>query len=56
MTVCPAAGFAHDVAEHGGTVAVFDIEKPEEDDFAHFCFSGPCEETLPSILLGYHII
>jgi NAD-dependent deacetylase sirtuin 5 len=51
LTVYPAAGFVYDVAEHGGTVALFDIEKPEEDDFAHFFFPGPCEETLPSILL-----
>ena len=41
----------HEVADHGGTIAVFDIEKPGEDDFADFFFPGPCEETLPSILI-----
>jgi hypothetical protein len=32
--------------------AVFDIEKPEEDDFAHFCFSGYVKRLYPQ----YHII
>jgi len=55
LQVNPAAGFAYDIAEHGGIVAVFNVENPEDDNFAHFFFSGPCEQTLPSILLGYTI-
>ncbi|KAH7888452.1 DHS-like NAD/FAD-binding domain-containing protein [Phlebopus sp. FC_14] len=51
-TVYPAAGYAHDVAERGGTVAVFNIERPQEDEVADFFFQGPCEQTLPAILLG----
>ncbi|KAJ6618730.1 DHS-like NAD/FAD-binding domain-containing protein [Mycena sp. CBHHK59/15] len=52
-TVYPAAGYAHEVAENGGTVAVFNSERTEDDEFAQFFFLGPCEETLPRILLDF---
>ncbi|KAJ7103142.1 DHS-like NAD/FAD-binding domain-containing protein [Mycena belliarum] len=51
-TVYPAAGYAHEIAENGGTVAVFNSERTDDDDFAHFFFVGPCEETLPRVLLN----
>ncbi|KAF8737778.1 hypothetical protein AX14_012340 [Amanita brunnescens Koide BX004] len=53
-TVSPAARFAYDVVEHGGTVAVFNIEMPDDDEITSFFFPGPCEQSLPAILLDYH--
>ncbi|EGO20018.1 hypothetical protein SERLADRAFT_453328 [Serpula lacrymans var. lacrymans S7.9] len=50
-TVYPAAGYAHEIAEHGGTVAVFNIQRSDNDDLAHFLFIGPCATTLPHVLL-----
>ncbi|KAF8507700.1 DHS-like NAD/FAD-binding domain-containing protein [Gautieria morchelliformis] len=51
-TVYPAAGYAYDVAQHGGTVVVFNIQHTPGDEDAHFLFLGPCEKTLPHVLLG----
>ncbi|KAJ7159962.1 DHS-like NAD/FAD-binding domain-containing protein [Mycena crocata] len=51
-TVYPAGGYAHEVKENGGTVAVFNSERTEDDEFAQFFFLGRCEETLPRILLN----
>ena len=50
--VYPAAGYAYEVASHGGKVAVFNLERSEGDDEADFLFLGPCEETLPQLILG----
>ncbi|GBE78763.1 NAD-dependent protein [Sparassis crispa] len=47
-TVSPAAGFAYEVTEHGGKVAIFNIDS-SDDERADFFFAGPCEETLPRI-------
>ena len=34
---------------------MFNIEMPDDDDeIASFFFPGPCEQTLPAILLGCH--
>ena len=52
LQVYPAAGYAYKVAEHGGTVAVFNIQHSEGDEDAHFLFLGPCEKTLPFVLFG----
>lgn len=49
--VAPANLFAHSVAERKGTVAVFNTE-PQGIGSAHFYFPGPCEQTLPRVLLG----
>jgi len=49
-TVYPAAGFAYDVADNGGKVAVFNLDHSDGDDSADFLFLGPCEETLPEAL------
>lgn len=46
----PAAGFAYEVADHGGKVAVFNIQTEEGDDDRDFLFLGPCESTLPNVL------
>ncbi|KAL1739123.1 DHS-like NAD/FAD-binding domain-containing protein [Schizophyllum fasciatum] len=51
-TVQPAASFAYEVADGGGTTAVFNIARSDGDEDADFLFIGPCEETLPRILLG----
>ncbi|TRM60167.1 DHS-like NAD/FAD-binding domain-containing protein [Schizophyllum amplum] len=51
-TVQPAAGYAYDVGENGGTVAVFNLQRSEGDEYADFLFLGPCEDTLPRILLN----
>ncbi|KAI0095213.1 DHS-like NAD/FAD-binding domain-containing protein [Irpex rosettiformis] len=54
-TVQPAAGFACEVKDHGGTVAVFNVEwnpDPEFDLNPDFLFLGPCEETLPKVLFN----
>ena len=52
MQVYPAAGFAHEVADNGGKVAVFNIQNTEADEDADFLFLGPSEETLPEALFG----
>ncbi|GLB33575.1 putative NAD-dependent lysine demalonylase, desuccinylase and deglutarylase [Lyophyllum shimeji] len=49
-TLYPAAGYASEVQEHGGTVAVFNLEHSAGDEEADFLFLGPCEETLPKAL------
>jgi NAD-dependent deacetylase sirtuin 5 len=49
-TVYPAAGYAAEVQDHGGRVAVFNLERSEGDEYADFLFLGPCEETLPEAL------
>ena len=48
----PAASFAYDVSEHGGIVAVFNLERSEGDERADFLFLGPCEESLPRVFFG----
>ncbi|THH09857.1 hypothetical protein EW146_g8550, partial [Bondarzewia mesenterica] len=45
-TVMPAGVFADVVRDHGGKVAVFNIERTYADRKADFVFLGPCEETL----------
>ena len=50
LQVYPAAGFAEEVAEHGGNVAVFNLDRTEGDEEADFLFLGPCEEKLPRAL------
>jgi len=49
-TVYPAAGYASEVQDHGGKVAVFNLERSDGDEDADFLFLGPCEETLPKAL------
>ncbi|EMD41050.1 hypothetical protein CERSUDRAFT_111620 [Gelatoporia subvermispora B] len=49
-TVYPAAGFASEVQDHDGNVAVFNLDRSEGDETADFLFLGPCEETLPKAL------
>ncbi|KAJ7349140.1 DHS-like NAD/FAD-binding domain-containing protein [Mycena albidolilacea] len=49
-TVYPAAGYAAEVQDHGGRVAVFNLERSDGDEYADFLFLGPCEETLPDAL------
>jgi len=49
-TVYPAAGYAAEVQNQGGKVAVFNLERSEADEEADFLFLGPCEETLPRAL------
>ncbi|THV05513.1 DHS-like NAD/FAD-binding domain-containing protein [Dendrothele bispora CBS 962.96] len=49
-TVYPAAVYAEVVAENGGKVAVFNLDRSEGDEDANFLFLGPCEETLPEAL------
>jgi len=51
-TVYPAAGYADDIAENGGKVAVFNLARSEGDENADFLFLGPCEELLPRALSG----
>lgn len=46
----PAAKFAAAVQEHGGKVAVFNLERTKGDETADFLFLGPCEELLPEAL------
>ncbi|OSD01447.1 DHS-like NAD/FAD-binding domain-containing protein [Trametes coccinea BRFM310] len=48
--VHPAATFSAKVKEHGGTVAVINLENTKADANADFVFLGPCEEILPRIL------
>ncbi|KAH9853729.1 DHS-like NAD/FAD-binding domain-containing protein [Lenzites betulinus] len=49
-TVYPAAGYAYEVQDNGGTVAVFNIDRSDGDQEADFLFLGPAEETLPKAL------
>ncbi|KAJ7221745.1 DHS-like NAD/FAD-binding domain-containing protein [Mycena pura] len=49
-TVMPAALYAEIVQEHGGQVAVFNLERSQGDEYAEFLFLGPCEKTLPEAL------
>lgn len=49
-TVYPAAGYAAEVQEHGGRVAVFNLERSDGDEYADFLFLGPCEKSLPEAL------
>lgn len=35
--------------EHGGTVAVFNIEPGKRDALADFVFFGHCEDILPCV-------
>ena len=48
--VYPAAGYASEIADNGGTVAVFNIQRSDGDEDADFLFLGPCEKTLPHVL------
>ena len=50
IQVYPAAGYAAEVMDHGGKVAVFNLERSEGDEDANFLFLGPCETTLPEAL------
>ncbi|KAI0723340.1 DHS-like NAD/FAD-binding domain-containing protein [Earliella scabrosa] len=49
-TVYPAAGYAYEVKEHGGKVAVFNLDRSQGDEEADFLFLGPAEATLPRAL------
>ncbi|KAJ7168274.1 DHS-like NAD/FAD-binding domain-containing protein [Mycena crocata] len=49
-TVYPAAQYASMVQDHGGKVAVFNLERSGGDTEADFLFLGPCEKTLPQAL------
>ncbi|KAI8969792.1 DHS-like NAD/FAD-binding domain-containing protein [Trametes punicea] len=48
--VHPAATLSVKVKEHGGTVAVFDIEHVKRDDIADFVSLGSCEDIFPRVL------
>ncbi|EMD35003.1 hypothetical protein CERSUDRAFT_107041 [Gelatoporia subvermispora B] len=48
--VHPAARFAKQVKEHGGRVAVFNVDRTKRDTDADFLFLGPCETTLTKTL------
>ncbi|KDR67557.1 hypothetical protein GALMADRAFT_258223 [Galerina marginata CBS 339.88] len=48
--VQPAAGFASQVQEHGGRVAIFNLDKSNNDENADFLFLGSCDTTLPAVL------
>ncbi|KAJ7063509.1 DHS-like NAD/FAD-binding domain-containing protein [Mycena amicta] len=49
-TVYPAAMYADQIQEHGGKVAVFNLERSSGDGQADFLLLGPCEATLPEAL------
>ncbi|KAI0676901.1 DHS-like NAD/FAD-binding domain-containing protein [Trametes maxima] len=49
-TVYPAAGYAGDVLDNGGKVAVFNLDRSEGDQDADYLFLGPAEVTLPKAL------
>ncbi|KAH7101885.1 DHS-like NAD/FAD-binding domain-containing protein [Auriculariales sp. MPI-PUGE-AT-0066] len=49
-TVYPAASYASEVRDHGGKVAVFNLERSTGDDESDFLFLGPCEKTVPEAL------
>jgi NAD-dependent deacetylase sirtuin 5 len=44
--VQPASGFASQVKEHNGKVAIFDINPPNKSDEADFIFLGSCDVSL----------
>ena len=46
----PAAGYADEVMNNGGKVAVFNLDRSNGDDDADFLFLGPAEEKLPEAL------
>ena len=48
--VYPAAGYAAEVQEQGGKVAVFNLDRSQGDEEADFLFLGGCEQTLPQAL------
>lgn len=53
--VYPAAGYAAEVRENGGHIAIFNIDGPppdldDEEDGIDFWFTGPCEVSLPKAL------
>ncbi|KAJ3557890.1 hypothetical protein NM688_g1225 [Phlebia brevispora] len=50
FTVQPAAGFAKQVKDRGGKVAVFNAEPSAGDALADYLFLGKCEETLPEAM------
>ncbi|KZT72894.1 DHS-like NAD/FAD-binding domain-containing protein [Daedalea quercina L-15889] len=55
-TVQPAVAYVHEVAEHGGKVAVFNTQRGDDDDEScTFLFLGPCEETLPRTLFDISV-
>ncbi|TFK68366.1 DHS-like NAD/FAD-binding domain-containing protein [Pluteus cervinus] len=49
-TVYPAAGYAYEVYNRGGTVAVFNVEESRGDVYSSFVFYGPCDMELPRVL------
>jgi len=49
-TVYPAAGYMHTVKRRGGKVAIFNVERSNNDEIADFLFLGPCEDTIPEAL------
>lgn len=49
-TVYPAAGYAAEIQDNGGKIAVFNLDRSEGDEDADFLFLGPCEETIPTAL------
>ncbi|PSR73666.1 hypothetical protein PHLCEN_2v10585 [Hermanssonia centrifuga] len=50
LKVYPAAGYAAEVQDNGGKVAVFNLDRSEGDSEADYLFLGPCETTLPEAL------
>ncbi|KAL4246888.1 NAD-dependent protein deacylase [Abortiporus biennis] len=48
--VQPASRIGGIVKEHGGKVAVFNVDRSNHDDEADFLFLGPCEVLLPQVL------
>ncbi|PPQ74732.1 hypothetical protein CVT24_003860 [Panaeolus cyanescens] len=48
--VYPAAGYAAEVLDNGGDVAVFNLERSAGDGAATFRFIAPCEVMLPKAL------
>ena len=46
----PVAGFASQVKGHGGKVAIFNIDRSNNDEEADFLFLGSCDITLPDAL------
>ena len=48
--VYPAAGYAAEVQNNGGKVAIFNLDSDSAARSADFFFEGPCEQTLPECL------
>ena len=42
--------FAYEVADHGGKVAVINVQMEEGNDHRDFVFPGPYERTLSDVL------